>query len=553
MHTMYRNMLENWMGWTQASDFDLPAAIRRYVALPFGVFADLFRMQVLAHPKKLALHCLGRDIRYDELDDLADRIAAALQQDGVGRGGVVALCAATSIEYVAVMLGVLRTGAAFAPLPPSATSSQLLTMLSDCGAKHLFVDTAGAAALGTGLHALEVQQIALEGAAGGTAFEAFLAKPGAHPTPVAIEPDDPFNIIYSSGTTGTPKGIVQPHSMRWPQLHLLDPPGYGPDAVAIISTPLYSNTTLVSLLPALAGGGTVVLMPKFDARQFLELSVKFHATAAMLVPVQYRRILDVADFDSFDLSSYTIKYATSAPFAADLKAEVLARWPGGLVEYFGMTEGGGSCMLVAHERPDKLHTVGQPIGGHEMLVIDEHGKELPPGEAGEVVGRSTIMMTGYHNQPGKTTEAEWYSPEGDRYIRTGDVGRMDEEGFLTLIGRRKDMIISGGMNIYPSDLESVLREYPAVLEAAVIGVASERWGETPVGFITVRDGAAVDVMEVKQWANERLGKMQRLSEIRIVDELPRSAIGKVLKRELQLRWMEGALGAGAMAAGVVQD
>ena len=360
-----------------------------------------------------------------------------------------------------------------------------------------------------------------------------MAPAGDTPAAIRIAPDWAFNIIYSSGTTGTPKGIVQPHAMRWPQMRLLDPPGYGPDAVAILSTPLYSNTTMVSLLPALAGGATVVLMPRFDARAFLQLSEKHRVTEAMLVPVQYRRILDVADFDSFDLSSYRMKFATSAPFSADLKAEVLARWPGGLIEYFGMTEGGGSCMLAAHVYPDKLHTVGQPIPGHELLVIDDAGRVLPPGEAGEVVGRSAAMMNGYHNQPGKTAEAEWYSADGVRYIRTGDVGRFDEDGFFTLIGRKKDMIISGGINIYPVDLEAVLRTHDMVLEAAVIGAPSRRWGETPVGFVTVRTGHDVSARELAEWANARLGKMQRLAHVRIVDELPRSAIGKILKRELQ--------------------
>ncbi|MDQ2857277.1 MAG: AMP-binding protein, partial [Candidatus Eremiobacteraeota bacterium] len=332
--------------------------------------------------------------------------------------------------------------------------------------------------------------------------------------------------------------VVQSHAMRWPQLHLLDPPGYGPDAVALISTPLYSNTTLVSLLPALAGGGTVVLMPRFDARHFLELSERHRVTVAMLVPVQYRRILDVPDFERFDLSSYLLKYATSAPFAAGLKAEVLARWPGGLIEYYGMTEGGGSCMLVAHERPDKLHTVGQPIEGHEMLVIDDGGRVLPSGEVGEVVGRSNAMMTGYYNRPDESAQSAWYGPQGLRYIRTGDVGRIDTEGFFTLTGRKKDVIISGGLNIYPVDLEAALNEHPAVRESAVVGAPSARWGETPVGFVTLKDGVDVSARALKDWANARLGKMQRLAGVRIVAELPRNALGKVLKRELQQRSSE---------------
>jgi acyl-CoA synthetase (AMP-forming)/AMP-acid ligase II len=239
------------------------------------------------------------------------------------------------------------------------------------------------------------------------------------------------------------------------------------------------------------------------------------------------------DFDKYDLSSFQMKFSTSAPFHGELKADVLARWPGGLVEFYGMTEGGGSCMLVAHQHPDKLHTVGHPLDGHDMRVIDEDGNELPRGEIGEVVGHSVAMMTGYLNKPEKTAEAEWYDSTGKRFIRTGDVGRFDEDGFLTLMDRRKDMIISGGFNIYPSDLEAVLRQHPDLLEVTVIGVQSTSWGETPVGYVVPKPGASISADDILQWFNAQVGKTQRLNRVIITDELPRSAIGKVLKRELR--------------------
>ena len=222
---------------------------------------------------------------------------------------------------------------------------------------------------------------------------------------------------------------------------------------------------------------------------------------------------------------------------------MLARWPGGLVEYYGMTEGGGTCILQAHLHPDKLHTVGQPAAGHDIRLIDDAGREVAPGEAGEVVGHSPGMMTGYHGQPEKTRAAEWFAPDGRRFIRTGDIGRFDADGFLTLFDRKKDMIISGGFNISPSDLEAVLREHPAVADAAVIGVPSAAWGETPVAFVVRRptDDTAGDAL--LQWFNARVGKTQRLAGLRLVDELPRSAIGKVLKRELRERWIAESAGA----------
>jgi acyl-CoA synthetase (AMP-forming)/AMP-acid ligase II len=294
--------------------------------------------------------------------------------------------------------------------------------------------------------------------------------------------------------------------------------------------------TLSSFLPPLAMGCRIVLMGKFDARRYLELAERHRVTHSMMVPIQFQRILAVADFDRFDLGSFRMKSCGSAYFAPSLKAEILARWPGDLIEYFGMTEGAGVCSLDARKHPDKLHTVGRPAPGHDMRVIDESGKELPPGSTGEIVGRSPTMMVGYLNQPEKTREAEWFDAEGRRFIRTGDVGRFDEDGFLVLSDRRKDMIISGGFNIYPTDIEAVMREHPDVEDIAVTGVPSTKWGESPIAFVIRRKGSALDAEQLTAWSRERLNKAQRLAAFEFVDELPRNGIGKVLKRTLRDRW-----------------
>jgi acyl-CoA synthetase (AMP-forming)/AMP-acid ligase II len=243
-------------------------------------------------------------------------------------------------------------------------------------------------------------------------------------------------------------------------------------------------------------------------------------------------------FDAHDLSAFRMKYATSAPFPAALKSEVLARWPGGLTEFYGLTEGGGVCVLAAHARPDKLHTVGCPAPGSEFRVIDEQDRELPAGGTGELVGRSAAMMTGYHGRPETSAAAEWRDASGTRFIRTGDIGRFDAEGFLTLLDRRKDVIISGGFNVYPTDLEAVLETHPAVTEAAVVGVPSARWGETPIAVVVLEAGRAIEADELRAWANARLGATQRLAAVTLAPALPRSAIGKVLKRELRDRYAQ---------------
>ncbi len=501
--------------------------------LPFGTLPELIRRHAAERPRHAALILDGRILDYAALDGIMDRIAAALARDGVRPRDCVSICAATSLEYAAVFLGALRAGAVVAPLAPSSTGDELAAMAVDAGAKLLFLDSASARTLGPARARVAAARIALDGSAAGRPFEAWLAPEGAKPEPVEIRPDWAFNIIYSSGTTGMPKGIVQPHSMRWGYVQRSTVYGYGPDAVTILATPLYSNTTLVAFFPTLAMGGTVVLMMKFDAARYLELAEKHRATHTMLVPVQYQRIMALADFARYDLSSFRMKLSTSAPFRAELKHDVLRRWPGGLVEIYGLTEGGGSCLLYAHEHPDKLDTVGRPSPGHDIRLIDEQGREVAQGEAGEVVGRSPAMMTGYHNQPAKTAEVEWFDSQGNRFIRTGDIGRFDAEGFLTLIDRKKDMIISGGFNVYPSDIETVLRGHPEVADVSVVGVPSERWGETPVAFVVLRPGSAANEDSLREWINARVGKIQRVAAVEMIESLPRSAIGKVLKRELR--------------------
>ena len=503
-----------------------------YSAQDFGTLDGYLKIHVAEKPDQLAVVHNDRTVTYRELDDLINRFAVALQRGGYKHGETVAICGLSSIAYVVGFLGTLRAGLTVVPLAPSSTPESLMGMIRDSAARIFLVDQYTREAMGDQLDALKLNVLRMD-LTGEGSVDTFLAEPGVKPDPVEIDPKQAFNIIYSSGTTGVPKGIVQSHKMRWSHTIPTETPGYGPDAISLISTPLYSNTTLVCFIPTLSGGGTVILMEKFNTEKYLQLAEKWHVTHTMLVPVQYRRLMDFPDFDTYDLSSYVMKFCTSAPFKADLKAEVLKRWPGGLVEYYGMTEGGGSCMLAAHEFPDKLHTVGRPMPGHDIRIIDEHGTELPPGQTGEIVGSSKAIMNGYHNQPGKTAETEWFSPEGVRYIRTGDVGRFDEEGFITLMDRKKDMIISGGFNIYPSDIEHLFQQNDQIADVAVVGVESRAWGETPVAFVVLKPGSSDTSETIRTWANDQLGKTQRVHEVVLTDDLPRSAIGKILKRELR--------------------
>jgi long-chain acyl-CoA synthetase len=288
--------------------------------LPFRAIADLAREHAFARPAQAALIQGERSITWSQLNAMMDRVAASLQRDGLQPTQTIAICASNSLEYAAVFLGALRAGVAVAPLPTGALPAQLEAMVADSGARHFFVD-AGVPKFRSG-----AQRIFLDGAAQ-PSLERWLCPEGAHPKPVETEPQWPFNIIYSSGTTGTPKGIVQSHAMRWAHVARAENYGYGPDSVTMIGTSLCSNTTLVCFFPTMAKGGCAVFCPpKFDAATYLSIAEKAHATHTMLVPVQYRRIMALPEFDDYNLSSFRMKFCTSAPFHADLKADILERW-----------------------------------------------------------------------------------------------------------------------------------------------------------------------------------------------------------------------------------
>jgi len=504
----------------------------------FATLADLVRAHAEERPDDIALADPDRRMSWAELDGLVDRIAARLQRDGLAKGDRTAIAGLNSVEHVAVILGTVRAGGVAGLVTSSATGDQMTAMIADTGARHLFLDRTAGAALER--HAISASHlVAMDGSEVGDPLGAWIASEAETPAPVEIRPEDDFNIIYSSGMTGTPKGIIHTHALRWNHI-TRGAPNYGPAAATIFATPLYSNTTMASFMPTVGSGARTVLMRKFDARGFLELAERERATNTMLVPVQYRRIMAVEDFDRFDLSSFFMKFCTSAPFSAALKADILARWPGGLVEIYGMTEGGAAFVLEAHNHPDKLHTVGKPAPRHIVKVIDEDGVELPEGSVGEIVGRSPAMMTGYNNRPDATEAMRWHDADGALYYRHGDIGRIDEDGFLILMDRAKDMIISGGFNIFPSDLEAILHADERVIEASVVGMPSEEWGETPIAFVVLHPGAEAE--SVRADCNARVGKTQRLSGIRQLAELPRSPIGKVLKRELREGFVNRAVG-----------
>ncbi len=491
---------------------------------------------ILAHglerPDEEALQCGGTRLLWGELRNQVLAVAGTLSpivQNGAGRIGILG---GASVELVVAYLATIAAGGCAVPLPASAHRDALEGMVTDSEPDLIIVHDDLRMVL-DGITKAPVIDITP-----GPGMPKELTAAPALQGVIPVSPDADFNIIYSSGTTGRPKGIVHSHAMRYGQAarSLF---GLDRNCTMLLATPLYSNTTLMPLLATLFHGGRVILMPKFDALAYLDLAEAERATHTMLVPVQYQRILASDGFEQRDLSSFKIKQSTGAPLQASHKQAIVEKWPGRFLEVYGLTEGGCTCILDLSAFPHKAHTVGQPAAGNDIRIIDEAGNHLPAGERGEIIGRSATMMSGYFRNEEANKAFYWRDTDGTLFHRTGDIGMFDADGFLVLLDRRKDMIISGGFNIYASDLEEKLLSHPDVSDAAVIAVPSERWGETPLGLIVPRSGASVDPQGVLAWANAQLGKMQRLSGVELREELPRSNVGKVLKQILrQLYWEE---------------
>jgi len=471
------------------------------------------------------------------------QMANGLIELGIERGDRVALLSRNSMAYSELFAAVLISGGCAVPLQSMISDQSLKLMLEDSSAKVLVIGEEMAPMAEPFLH--QQTQIIAGGLMGFdfendkfANFESWLQVQTKNAPGIVLDPDDEFNIIYSSGTTGVPKGIVHSHRTRQALAVALMVMGFNSEAMNLVSTPLYSNTTITTWWPSLCAGTPQIISEKFDAERALALIQKHKVTHAMLVPVQYDRIMRLENYHDYDLSSLQVKFSTSAPLRAALKADIIERFPGELLEFYGLTEGGVTCLFIGSVAlaADKLGSVGQPSAGCTLKILDEAGTELGSGEIGEIVGRSGSMSNGYLNREDANLEMHWYDSEGSLFYRSGDAGYLDEDGWLFLSDRRKDMIISGGFNIYATDLELVLLEHEEVHEVAVVALPSSDWGETPLAIVVTEVGSTVDEESLRIWANAKLGKLQRISKVVYADDLPKSSIGKVLKKELRERY-----------------
>ena len=512
-------------------EFDQPMSDSVFRSVP-----EQIRDRARLHPLDVAIACEGQSRTWGDFDRAIDAISHHLRSIGVRKGDRVALLAINSIEYAEAYFAALRAGAVVVPLSTMVAGDALHRMLEDAAPKALFVSSAFRTVIESMRGGLpfcaERGLVAIDFVGPGWVpfMETSLTYYGAFHE--RIEADDLYNIVYSSGTTGVPKGIVHTHQMRASFPGRFSVHGFSDDSVCLVATPLYGNFSLAAFLTTLVCGGTVVLLPKFDARGFLELASQRRVTHTALVPIQFQRILDVDGFDSYDLGSFVAKFTGGAPTSVELKRAVAARWPGRFIELYGLTEGGPGASLDVTAFPEKLHTVGRP--GADVRVIDEHGRELPRGGVGEIVGRWPAMMaTGYYKRPDLTEQLIWRDGQGDVFHRSGDFGRLDEDGFIVLLDRKKDMIISGGLNVYAADIEAVMAGHPDVAEVAVVAMPSREWGESPFAVVVPRAGTDLAGDELMDWTNQRVGKGSRIAGVELRSELPRNPLGKVLKRQLR--------------------
>lgn len=467
------------------------------------------------------------------------RFAHGLIERGIEVGDRVGIVMSNGLPMIQALYGTMAAGACSVPINLSVNDQALAGMLADAGVVAVVAtrDQVGRirGILDTLPQALTLLVTDDEGDEGWTSIDTVCAgQPHTLPA-VDIADDSPLNIIYSSGTTGLPKGILHTHRGRrdW-AYDLAIALRYNGSARTLLTIGLYSNISWVSMLCTLLAGGTLVVHARFDVGEFLQAMEMERITHTSMVPIQYQRVIETLKADGGDVSSMQAMMSCGSPLHESLKRDIFSLFSCGIIELYGLTEG-IITTLEPEEAEGRWSSVGKPLIGTDICIVSDDDEVLPANQAGEVVSRGRISMPGYWGRDKATLDAQFIDDRAVQWLRSGDIGYLDEQGFLYIVDRKKDMILSGGQNIYPQDIEAVLFEHPDVDDVAVIGLPSKRWGETPVALV-VPTNDDVSPAAILEWANTRLGKQQRLAELILRDELPRNPNGKILKRELRAEY-----------------
>lgn len=505
---------------------------------------DILHTSAARAPDRVALIGRGRRLTYAEFDDSANRLANALMDLRLGKGAKVGILSTNRPEYAIAYFAIARTPYVSAHCPTRSTASELEYVLERVEAEGLILETGFAAMIGEVLPKLSRKPflIVLDGSPAledAVFIDDFVSDHTSAPPDYSPDESDGLAITFTGGTTGFPKAVLVSHRARCASaVAAATEFGLSDDDIVIASTPLFHTAGLfVWFVTAVLQGATVVLPEAWDPVKFMQIVEKEKVTAAFLVPSQLNDLVTHPQFSAERLKTLrNIGYA-GAPMGRALFDRVRSMLPGvSFTENYGQSEACPITIRCEHHGAAKFETVGKAACNAEIGVVDREGKMLPAGEIGDVVTRGVQLFDEYYNEP-EETAAAFKLPDG--WLLTGDVGFIDADGFLTLVDRSKDMLISGAENVYPAEIENVLYQHEAVAECAVFGIPHERWGEVPAAHVVLSPDASVSEDELIEFCATRIARFKRPRIIRFVDGLPRTPVGKIRKKELRDPYWEG--------------
>ena len=497
-------------------------------------YYDWIAHHAYRRPGQLAIDDLqtGRSLTYAELHRRTDRLAAWLAAQGIGKGDRVALLAPNCAEYFELQFACGRLGAIMLPLNWRLTVPELAYILGDSTPKLLIHDKSFAQQA----RALSASLLEIDPETPTSAYERAMASGAPVRPPVPLTHDDIGMVMYTSGTTGHPKGAIITHGMVfWNAVNLGIPAMISPRTVQLVILPLFHTGGLNCYAnPVLHAGGAILIMRAFEPGLALDYlsDPALGITHFFGVPAPYQFMMQHPKFQSADLSRLQISGVGGAPCALAILEGWQARGVG-LIQGWGMTETSpAGTMLDAGDAIRKAGSAGKAMMHTAIRIVDDQGKDVPQGAIGELLIKGPNITPGYWNKPEATAAAFT-----DGWLHTGDAARLDEEGFVYIVDRWKDMYISGGENVYPAEVENVLFQLPQVADAAIIGVPNERWGEVGMAVIVRKPDQPLEEGDVIRHCLGRLAKFKVPQSVAFVDVLPRNATGKVLKRELRTRFV----------------